>query len=118
MCAKTTWLVKKRTSLLLVVVCSAVIYTFTLDPLPQKQTYHAFADSTGFWLMPSVLNVLSNIAFVVVGIIGWARLRKLAVSPSIHIWRLMFLSVALVGLGSAWYHYTPCLLYTSDAADE
>ena len=50
--AKMAWLKKNRTLLLLLAVCGAVAYTATLDPLPQKQSYHAFADSSRpYWVL-------------------------------------------------------------------
>lgn len=104
---KMASLIIKRTLYLLLVVCGAVAYTATLDPFPQTQSYHVFADSLELWSIPNALNVLSNFVFVVVGIAGWARLRNRFESPTIHIWRFMFLSVIFVGMGSSWYHWNP-----------
>jgi len=105
--AKMASLIIKRTLYLLLVVCGAVAYTATLDPFPQTQSYHVFADSLELWGIPNALNVLSNLAFIVVGIAGWSRLRNRFESPALHIWRFLFISVVFVGMGSFWYHWNP-----------
>jgi len=79
---------------------------FTLDP-----SYHAFADARTVLGVPHGLNVLSNLAFAIVGIAGlWSLLGGAA-----HFrhrserlpWIVLFVGVALTSVGSSWYHLNP-----------
>jgi len=66
----------------------------------QDQSYHAFADTRSIWGLPNFWNVVSNLAFAVVGIVGWRRLA----GPT---GRLMSAGLILTCLGSAFYHWAP-----------
>ena len=61
-----TW----RTSLLLLVIAAGIIAAFVADPVPQDPAYHDFADERGFLGVPNFLDVFSNLAFAVVGIVA------------------------------------------------
>lgn len=82
-------------------------------PIPQPQAYHDFADRRGAFGVPNALDVLSNAPFLLVGLLGIAaaiRSRGVPVPPAS--WeRLGFLlvsvGVAVVALGSAYYHLDP-----------
>lgn len=83
-----------------------------LPPLAQPQSYHDFADQRALWGIPHALNVVSNLAFVVVG--GWG-LRAIArgstnfdaAGAARLAWLMMFCGVTLTGAGSAYYHLDP-----------
>src|SRR3974390_360688 len=47
-----------------------------LPPLPQWQPSHQFADQTQFLGIPNCLNVISNAAFVIVGLMGLGFLAR------------------------------------------
>jgi hypothetical protein len=90
--------------------------TFCLPPLPQDTSYHAFADQRTMLGVPHLLNVASNLAFVVVGVLGlWLLLRYDVVRPEgpalegAERWPLLvlFAGVLLTGFGSSYYHLDP-----------
>jgi len=83
-----------------------------IGPLPQDVNYHHFADQRTWWEIPNTWNVLSNLPFFVVGLMGWGMLTlrtcSLNISPSDRwAWRMFFLGIALVGVGSGYYHWFP-----------
>ncbi len=80
-------------------------------PIPQSQSYHEFADNRALWGIPHFLDVTSNLAFVMVGVLG---LYELLVRKSLKIvnenrpsYIVFFIGVALVGVGSGYYHLAP-----------
>jgi hypothetical protein len=106
-----------------------------IGPIPQDPAYHRFADTRGFLGIPRFGDVASNLPFLVVGAAGlWlvgARgrvLREAAqgvrraesgvaddrrsgpvfLDPEERpAWLLVFAAVALVGVGSGYYHWDP-----------
>ncbi len=81
-----------------------------MPPIAQPLAYHRFADARTLLGLPNFWNVLSNLPFLLVGLAG---LRWLLGHPGAServlrpAWLLLFAGVALVGLGSAWYHLAP-----------
>lgn len=86
-------------------VAAAVI--FRLDPIPQDPAYHRFADSRSFLGISNFLDVASNLPFLVVGLMGLARLRRAVRPGEVGAWLCLFLGMALTAFGSAWYHLAP-----------
>ena len=89
---------------------------FLQAPIPQNPAYHRFADQRTLLGIPHSLNVLSNLPFLAVGLWGCRLLFSLAAArgPQAFVrpadalaYQVLFLSVALVGLGSSWYHLSP-----------
>jgi hypothetical protein len=85
-----------------------------LPRLAQDPAYHAFADRRPCVGVPSCLNVVSNLPFVLVGLLGlvslgWARpgASGFADPRERRPYRVFFLGIALTGLGSAYYHLAP-----------
>jgi hypothetical protein len=79
----------------------------TVDPISQSLDYHILADARSWLGVPNVLNVISNVAFFYVGIVGL----KLCMGPDkpvLHAtWAAFFLGVTFVCFGSAYYHWHP-----------
>ncbi|MDT7041595.1 ceramidase domain-containing protein [Candidatus Nitronereus thalassa] len=100
-----------RHGTLLGVVGLGLVLPFFLDRIPQDSLYHSFADSRPFVGIPNFLNVVSNVFFILVGIIGLlASHSRGGVSVSAHIgtaYKLFFGGVVLIGVGSAYYHVNP-----------
>ncbi len=88
--------------LLLSVVILAVI-----PPLRQSQEYHNFADRRELLGIPNFLNVASNLPFLTAGIAGIFLCLCRSLRIARHSWFCFFSAFALVGLGSACYHWTP-----------
>ena len=97
---------------ILILVClfgfSAI---FFVKPIPQDEAYHNFADQRKILGIPNFWNVISNIPFFLIGLIGTiAGMRKKWVgfdTPAYSAYLLFFLGVCLTGLGSAYYHFNP-----------
>ena len=87
-----------------------------LPRIPQDPGYHAFADQRPCLGVPNCLNVLSNLPFLVVGVLGLrvlardrasSRLRAFLTPGERGPYWATFAGVALTGVGSAYYHWAP-----------
>ncbi len=94
---------------------SALLLTFVvwslLPAIPQDPSYHVFADQRRWLDIPHAADVLSNAAFVLVGLYGIARLAardraKFPAATEADLWCLT-LGLVCTGIGSAWYHLNP-----------
>ena len=106
---------RARLGLLWALLGASVLVTLLIPPIPQDQAYHRFADTRAMWGIPNALNVLSNVAFVLVGVLGlWSVWPGRSPGPvhfqSVGEWWpyvVFFGGFALTGLGSAYYHLAP-----------
>lgn len=101
------WLGRRaRVALLGVLAVIAVAVAAWLPPIAQDQAYHVFADRRPMLGVPNFLNVISNVAFLVVGAVGLALVPRARLGNR---WRfgLLAAGVALTGVGSAVYHLAP-----------
>ena len=95
----------------LLVVGLAVL--LALDPIPQDPAYHVFADRRPLVGIPNFNDVVSNAGFAAVGVLGIlvvaGRRRWQIFAHRSDAWpyALFFVGVALVSLGSAYYHWAP-----------
>lgn len=98
------------------ITLAAVVGMLALPPIPQSQEYHRFADRRAFLGIPNFLNLISNAAFVLVGVLGlsflWGGRASNpggAVEGRSEQWpyAVFFVGVALTGFGSAYYHLAP-----------
>lgn len=95
-----------REWVIVLIALASAAALFLMAPIPQDRAYHDFADNRELLGVPNFANVASNIAFLVVGLMGLAPIARLR-SGAVTSWRLFFVGVALVGLGSAYYHLAP-----------
>jgi hypothetical protein len=98
----------KRPAERLAIVCgialAAIILVFAfLPPWPQNPGYHRFADARTFAGIPNALNVLSNVAFLIPGIM-LLRSRIKGDRAAIAVYALGTIATAF---GSAYYHLNP-----------
>lgn len=81
------------------------------DPLPQDPAYHDFADVRSLYGIPHFWNVVTNLPYFLIGVIGCfsiAMQRPAGILPGIrNNYLFMYLGALLVGLGSSWYHLQP-----------
>jgi hypothetical protein len=108
---------KMRSSLtacerVLLVVCLALLALALFGPeASQPSTYHAFADQRRFFALPFAMDVLSNAAFLAVGIAGIACLIAYPRRALTNVQRAMSIlfvaGLLLTALASAWYHLHP-----------
>jgi len=81
-------------------------------PIPQDLDYHQFSDTATYFSIPNTLDVLSNLPFLFVGLFCFlAMLRDeknyLIDRSNRKAYLILFLGIALVGLGSSYYHLSP-----------
>jgi len=76
-------------------------------PISQDPTYHEFADRRTLFGIPNFWNVLSNLAFVLVGAFGLSQFSRLRPSSPRSAYVVFCLGVVCVSGGSAYYHYAP-----------
>lgn len=97
-----------RWLLALVLVGTAALWWH--GPIAQWASYHAFADARAWHDIPNAANVLSNLPFAFVGLLGLWRLSPPPAArpdPARHAWRLFSAAVAFTAVGSALYHWSP-----------
>jgi len=98
-----------RLALLAVLSAVSVLAALALDPVAQDPAYHRFADTRALLGVPNALNVLSNLPFLVLGWVGviacWRPTSRHI--PALPAFRVFFISLALIAVGSAVYHWQP-----------
>ncbi|HQR29638.1 MAG TPA: ceramidase domain-containing protein, partial [Anaeromyxobacteraceae bacterium] len=102
-----TW----RVGALLAVTIACVVVALSGPRVPQSIQYFDFADERTLAGIPNAFNVLSNVAFLAVGVAGLAVVRPGRAAfrdPRERTpWRVLFAGVTLTGVGSAWFHLAP-----------
>lgn len=89
------------------VVLVPLVLILTRPTIPQDLAFHAFADDRAWWGIPSFQNVVSNLPFLLIGAAGLLVCSGSAPTGATRSWVVFFFGVALVSLGSAWYHWAP-----------
>jgi len=104
---------KEKIGLVIILVIFAISGSliFLHDPIAQDTHYHLFNDQRMFFGVPNFFNVISNIPFLFIGIIGIQWLRhstserfKQEIKFS---YSVLFVGVSLVAIGSGYYHLWP-----------
>lgn len=93
--------------LLIAAVSGAIAAVFWLDRIPQDPAYHQFADTAELLGVPNFLNVATNLPFLLLGVAGLAQWMRRRVPASRAQYLVFCAAVALVGIGSAYYHWSP-----------
>ena len=75
------------------------------SPIQQNEDYHNFSDTLTIGGVPNFWNVLSNMPFLIIGLYGILRLKKM--DKLNFQFLIFFIGVSLVSIGSAYYHYCP-----------
>jgi len=98
----------RRAYLLVLLPIMALAAVMALPPIAQDPMYHVFADRRGLLGISSFLNVITNLAFLAVGIAGIGLCARRQHGLEAHwAWMACFTGVALVSLGSGYYHLAP-----------
>jgi hypothetical protein len=108
----------RRARIAIVWVVAAVIAAaaFLAPPYAQPEEYHRFADQRPVLGVPNLLDVASNVAFLVVGAMGLGfvlRGKRADGRPAFThaserwAWGVAFAAVALTSCGSSYYHWAP-----------
>jgi hypothetical protein len=95
----------------LIIAVVAFIATFMVAPVPQDPAYHLFVDQRELLGVPNFWNVVSNLPFMLVGFVGVWMLFKQRPPGEVSELRIayvvFFAGVALVSIGSGYYHLAP-----------
>jgi hypothetical protein len=94
------------------VAAGMALLMFRLPPIPQPAWYHQFADQRRWLGIPNFANVISNVAFALVGICGIVFIRRHgghAFLDPRERWPYygVFVGLLLTAFGSAYYHLVP-----------
>ena len=88
-------------------VC-CVIIVFILPPIPQDLSYHHFADTRKIFGISNFYNVISNLPFLILGLLGlFLFLRKNELTFSSISVLTLCVGITGIGIGSACYHFNP-----------
>jgi len=93
--------------LILFPAVAALVVVWLLPPIAQDPTYHDFADRRGLLGIPNFLNVTTNLALLAVGVAGIVLCARQKYLGARWAWMVCFTGVALVSLGSGYYHLAP-----------
>ncbi len=103
-----------KTGIIVFIVATATALTFSFPPIPQPQAYLNFVDLRTWLGIPNFGDVVSNIPFVVVGILGlwklniyWKDPDRFADPLEAIPFLIAFIGLILVGPGSAYFHWVP-----------
>ena len=95
--------------LLLLVVLASVLGIFVIPPIAQDPLYHQFADQRTVLGIANGFNVLSNVPFVLLGLLGVRWLPQRHVSIAAVPYLSFSVGALCIGFGSAWYHHAPSM---------
>jgi hypothetical protein len=85
----------------------SVITLLIHNPIRQDQTYHDFADKRNIWLIPNFLNVITNLPFAIVGLLGLRDARNLKEDRLKLMFSTLFAGCLILTFGSGYYHWSP-----------
>ena len=103
-----------KTGIIIFIAIAATVATFTFPPLPQDQQYLLFADNRSLLEIPNFGDVVSNLPFSLVGVLGLLALGRTRKDKTrfVHPFEAVPFLVAFVGLillgpCSAYFHLAP-----------
>lgn len=103
----TKWRLTWRHGVLVMVMLAPLLVLAGVAPIRQDPAYHDFADTRAVLGIPNGLDVLSSLAFSLVGVLGVIHFLRGRLEACRGAWLAVFVSLVLVGLGSAYYHWHP-----------
>ncbi|MFQ5581552.1 MAG: ceramidase domain-containing protein [Mariprofundaceae bacterium] len=102
-----------RAGLIVVLAIVSLAAALSLPPVPENPAYHQFVDAREILGVPNMWNVLSSLAFVLIGAAGLIFLASakgaagFADARERLLYAVFYLSVLMIGAGSAYYHLSP-----------
>lgn len=101
----------KKPVILLAVASALVALIYQFPAIPQDPAYHQFIDARTLFGIPNALNVLSNLPFIWVGLVGmievFRRAQRDDTNFSVLPYLFLFFGIGLTAFGSAYYHWEP-----------
>jgi hypothetical protein len=101
---------------LIAIIAAAIAWGVFLPAMVQSQDYHRFADARTLLAIANAADTLSNVAFLLVGVLGFAFLwrertsggtQRFGSPQEMRPYWVFFAGVALTSVGSAYYHLVP-----------
>jgi hypothetical protein len=102
--------VKKSKAYLFLITANLFVFAGLWSFLPQEMpfSYFEFADNRNFLGIPNFADVMSNLAFALIGFQGLSKLNSWSKKDPLFTHLLVFLvGVSLVSVGSAYFHWNP-----------
>jgi len=96
---------------ILLISIAAIVGISMVEPIAQDPVYHQFSDQRAILGIPNFWNVVSNLPFLIVGMMGLyslghsGRIKFISEIKSAYV--LFFVGVVLVNFGSGYYHLWP-----------
>lgn len=91
--------------ILILLALAAIIGMCLQATIVQNEAYHNFSDQNTFLQIPNFWNVVSNLPFLIVGVLGLFKLGTFTEGKVQY--AVFFLGIALVSIGSGYYHWRP-----------
>jgi Ceramidase len=102
---------KQKLWLLCGVALIAVVAMAFVSPIAQPIDYHIFSDARTLFGTPNFWNVLSNVPFLIVGVIGLVKVLRRRYQGGLQslywLYAVFFIGIASVCVGSGYYHWAP-----------
>ena len=103
--------INPRIFLFLLSLVITVLVVIIIPPVSQDPEYHNFEDQRSISGIAHFWNVVTNIPFILLGIIGFFKIYKQDLKGRLpHLFKAyltFFMGLVLTGLGSAYYHLNP-----------
>jgi hypothetical protein len=103
--------IDNRLKTMLAIIVVAIVVMVSIAPIAQDPAYHNFADQRRIFSIANFFNVLSNLPFVIIGIMGIRLIALRQANGGLAelqpMYLTFFIGVFLTGFGSAYYHYQP-----------
>lgn len=96
-----------RYAFVVMVTVGSLLWILTLEPIAQDPAYHSFADRRAFLGIPNFIDVITSIPFLIIGLAGVRLCLGTKNETMRSAWLILFCGVALVSLGSGYYHLNP-----------
>lgn len=98
-----------KNGIVLGVTIIGICILFFIKPMGQNPSYHEFADQRAILSIEHFWNVVSNIPFFVVGLLGMFFMMTKPNHINLPINSFVFyLGICLTSIGSMYYHHQPC----------
>lgn len=96
-----------RHAVLVLLVFGSLFWMLSLAPIAQDSGYHSFADTRKLFGIPNFFDVVTNLPFLLVGLLGVRFCLQAKPDPVRAAWVVLFAGIGLVSVGSAYYHWHP-----------
>jgi len=97
----------RELALVFLVLAPLGVLFAAVPPIAQDPAYHVLADQRGFLGVRNFANIISNVSFLIVGVMGLRLCLGSRVDGASRAWTVFFLGIFLIAFGSTWYHWSP-----------